>query len=514
MAVLRAAVAVAAIAVCGALWVDERQAPHEARRLGQTEKQTVKAEYRGDASGDWFGTKAAEAEAEAHKAYLEAEKATEEVHSNLTAHQMEAIDRHAEADLRMEVSKEMKLDHVADSLDRESDAQIRTVDEVMRRSRQVEAGGGRDTADFERDIRKIEKEAEVDYHKDDKAINQYQRREREEASKWASEEQLGARQLRDARRQVDSANHEENQYQHHRGVMESETRKRLWQEADAMRREASNGTLPEEEVLRLLDTTKPVLDNMTWHMMTWGPENSTWFEERLDGVRFKSAAASAKMVEAVKHKVAVFHSSHLDYDTRQFVSLLARLFSDTRSEIGTLEQTTDAILDRLQRWDNANPEKFTYTLALALRGATGNVELRNHLLRLDTARLGQSNASEACGLLDGMMRSNMAPAYRSLGRMREALDNMSKIVPSMVQDMPVSAQAMVANRTTNVLNMAYVEHLALKESAIAILQDAAPVVLDRLRCEFQSASVRSSALGPAVAAALAAAVAAAACLGQ
>lgn len=281
-----------------------------------------------------------------------------------------------------------------------------------------------------------------------------------------------------------------------------------------MRREASNGTLPEEEVLRLLDTTKPVLDNMTWHMMTWGPENSTWFEERLDGVRFKSAAASAKMVEAVKHKVAVFHSSHLDYDTRQFVSLLARLFSDTRSEIGTLEQTTDAILDRLQRWDNANPEKFTYTLALALRGATGNVEFRNHLLRLDTARLGQSNASEACDLLDGMMRSNMAPAYRSLGRMREALDNMSKIVPSMVQDMPVSAQAMVANRTTNVLNMAYVEHLALKESAIAILQDAAPVVLDRLRCEFRSASMRSSALGPAVAAALAAAVAAAACLGQ
>merc|ERR1719382_1523219 len=153
-------------------------------------------------------------------------------------------------------------------------------------------------------------------------MNQLRRREREDASNWASEEQLSARQLRDARRQVDVAKNKENQYQRHRGAMESETRKRLWQEADAMRREASNGTLPEEEILRLLDVTKPVLDNMTWNMITWGPENTTWFEERLDGVRFKSAAASAKMVEAVKHKVDVFHSAHLDYDTRQFLALL------------------------------------------------------------------------------------------------------------------------------------------------------------------------------------------------
>jgi len=502
---LRATVAVAATAVCGALWVD-RQDPSDARRLGQTEKQMVRA----DSDVGWFGSEAAEAEAKAVKALREAEQATEELHSNLSKRQMEAMDRHAEAELSQEVGKELKLDRVVASMEREAEAQSRTIDGVMRMSRVVEAGEGRSAGDLEREIKRMEKEADADFDKEDRDIEQYKRREREEASQWAREQQAEKRQLRDARREVDIAKRKEIQYQHHRFAVESDTRRQLWQDADAMRREASNDTLPEAEVLRLLDVTKPVLDNMTSNMVSWGPENVTWFDERLEGMRFKSAAASAKMVEAVRHKVDVFRSTHLDYDTRQFVALVGKLFNDTRGEIRTLEQTFDLILARLQHWDSGNPEKLTYTLAVALRGVTGNVEFRNHLLMMDTALLGQANASEACGLLGGMLASNMAPAYTSIGRMREALDSMSKIVPSVMPDVPASAQAVVANRTNIVLNMAYVEHLALKESAATILQDAAPVVLDRLHCDFGSASVRSSALG----AVAALAVAAAACLGQ
>jgi hypothetical protein len=373
---------------------------------------------------------------------------------------------------------------------READMQSRAVENVeamMKRSlQQAKVDEEKEQAKFERKIQRMEKE-------DGEAMRKLERIEREEKARLANEERLGAKQLQLARREVDIAKRKANHYQTHRVALEAATGRRLWQEADAMRHRAmhSGGTLSEEDVLHLLDVTKPVLDRMTWNMNTWGPDDTVGFEERLDGVRSKSAAASAKMLEAVKHKVEVFHNDHLDYDTRQFLGLLARLFNDTKSEIGDLQQTTDAILGRQVRWDGPNPERFTYTVAMALKGITGNVEFRNRLLKMDTARLSQANATEACRLLGGMLEFNLQPAYRSLGRMRDALDNMSRIVPSVGQDMPVSAQATVANRTANVLNMAYAEHMAFTEAATALMQEVTPVVLERLHCDLKSASLPS-----------------------
>lgn len=499
--------AIAGLAICGALSVGAPAAdPSDARQLGQTGKQEVKVASGSEATGSWFGAEASTALADALRADHEAHRAAEEVHSSLSARQMEAMDRHAETDYNTEIGHENKLDHVIDSMMREADMQSRAVEtdeaKMKRRVSQAEAGAGRELAKFERELQRIEKE-------DGQAIRKLQRREHEEAARFAKEERLdrlGAKQLQDARRKVGIAKSKANRYERRRGFLEAETGKRLWREADAMRHKAmhSGGTLSEEDVMHLLDVTKTVLHRITWNINTWGPDDPSRFEQRLDGLRLKSTAASAKMLEAVKHKVDVFHSTHLDYGTHQFMFLLGRLFNDTKSEIEALQQTSDATLGSLVRWDGANPERFTYLLAVALKGVTGNLEFRNHLLKMDTSRLSQANTTEVCGLLGGMLEFNMQPAYRSLGRMRDTLDNMSRIVPSVAQDLPVSAQATVANRTANVLNMAYAEHMAFTEAATAILQGVAPVVLERLHCDLKSASLPSR-IGTTAAALVAAA---------
>jgi len=471
--------------------------PSDAMQLGQTDKKKkkkVRVASGSDATESVFGAEAAAAEANALRAEQEAQRAIEEVVSPLSARQMEAMSRHAEADYDMEVSHETKLDHVIDSMMREADLQSRAVENdesMMNRSVwQAKAGEGKELTKFERELQIIEKE-------DGDAIRNLERREREEAAKFANEERLqrlGAKQLQDADRKVDIAKSRAKRDQRRRGALEAETRRRLWREADAMRQKAmrSGGTLSEEAVLHLLDVTKTFLRRITWNMNTWKPNDTSSFERRLDGVRFESAAASARMLEAVKHRVDVFHSPQLEgYGTTQFLFLLARLVNDTKSEIGDLQQTSDAILGRLVRWDGANPERFAYTLAMALKGVTGNVEFRNHLLKMDAAPLFQANATEACGLLGDMLEFNMQPTYRSLGRMRDALDNMSKVVPSVARDMPASVQATVADCTANVLNMAYAEHMAFTEAATAILQGVAPVVLQRLHCDLKSASLPS-----------------------
>lgn len=505
MSRLRAAVAIAGTAICGALSVGAPPVdPSDARQLGQTDKQEVKAASGSSDAGSWLGAEATAALAGALRADREARRATEEVHSPLSARQMEAMDRHAQADYSMEISQETKLDHVLDSMMREADLESRVVENdeaTMDKSVwQAKAGDGKELANFERELTRVEKE-------DGEAVRKLERREREEAAKFAEEERLqrrGAKQLQDADRKVGIARIRTKRDQRRRVALEAETRGRLWREADAMRQKAmrSGGNLSEEDVLHLLDVDKVFYHRIIWNMNTWRPEDASLF----DRVRLESAAASARMLEAVKRKVDVFHGPQLEgYDTRQFLGLLGRLVNDTKSEIGALQEASDTILGRLVRWDAANPERFTYVLAMALKGVTGNVEFRNHLLKLDPARFSQANATEACGLLGDMLEFNMQPTYRSLGRMRDALDNMSTIVPSVARNMPASVQETVANCTANVLNMAYAEHMAFTEAATAILQGVAPVVLQRLHCDLKSASLPSR-IGTA-AAALAAAVA-------
>jgi len=307
----------------------------------------------------------------------------------------------------------------------------------------------------------------------------------------------------DARKAVDSAKAQERMYLSRAWALEHETKARFVQEAGAMRQEAASGTLSEHEVLRLLDITSADLANMTSALSSFGPDDvpALWIEERLEGSRRKSAATSAKMAEAVKHKLETFKSTHRDYDDKQFLARLAQLFNETKAEIRSFEETRDALMKRLQGWDKSNDEKLTYTLALAIDGATSSGEFRSHILRADTDSLRHADTSQACELLGKVVRSSMQPAYQSLARQKEALDGMSKIAPTITATMPSYIQETMANRTAALLEMAYAENLALRETAATILKEASPVVLSRLHCAMRSASLRPG-FGAAVVAAV------------
>ncbi|CAK0788475.1 unnamed protein product [Prorocentrum cordatum] len=234
------------------------------------------------------------------------------------------------------------------------------------------------------------------------------------------------------------------------------------------------------------------------HSMT-----AIWVEEKLDNSRSKLALASARMLEAIKHKVDTFKNNHLDYDNHQFLALLSRTLNETMGEIRTFEQAKDYQMTRLEGWDKSNGEKLTLRLAQAIHGVTGSVEFRSHLTQIDTAHLANLQMSEACGYLTSTVTAAMAPAYQSLAHQKQKLDDMSKIVPSVTAKYPAFIQERMGARASALLNMAYMENLALKEAAMNILKEASPVVMGRLHCTMHSASARAG-LGAAVLLAVAA----------
>jgi len=298
-----------------------------------------------------------------------------------------------------------------------------------------------------------------------------------------------------ARKQVDSALFKERAYLHQRPKMERETQERLGQEADALRKAAiENGTLSEDETIQLLDMTKQDLDNITITLAGLAKNKSmtaAWIEGKLDGSRSKVSASSAKMVEAIKHKVQVFKNSHIDYDDHQFLGLLARVLNETMDEVKIFENTRDYQMTRLDNWDKSNRETLTSSLADAIQGVTGSVEFRSRLTQIEPNRLANMQKTEACDYLTNMVSTAMSPAYQSLAHQKGKLDDMSKIVPSITSGYPTFVQESLGVRATALLNMAYIENLALKEVATNIVQEAAPVVMSRLRCAMSSAAARS-----------------------
>jgi len=197
------------------------------------------------------------------------------------------------------------------------------------------------------------------------------------------------------------------------------------------------------------------------------------------------------MVEAIKHRVETFKNHHNDYNDLQFLSLLSRTLNETMDEIKTFDSTKDFLMTRVRDWNQANDEKLTVNLANAIRGVTDSVEFRSLLMRIDTARLANTQVSEACGNLTSMVTTSMAPAYQMLVHQKEKLDEMSKIVPSVTWRYPDFIQERMGVRANALLNMAYIENLALKEVAMHIIQEASPVVMSRLHCTIHSASARS-----------------------
>jgi len=497
---VRIAAAALAFTACRALKTEpstmsesvEQPVPGDWRALGQTGKSMT------DSDGLFqFGAEVAAAEAAAVRAREEAAAAVaaEGGDAQVSARVMDAEARQAEAQAAKQDREQRMLDRVVDSMGHEADAEERSVDAMEQKLRHMESvvrhdltATGKKTEDTDMSPHwvidpKVELEDKI---------------ERKMDAELEKEEGQAAKLMVQARKQVDAALAKEKMYMHHRSSVEHETQVKLDAEADALRKEAAeSGTLSEEDTLQLLDISKQDLDNITITLAGFAkqrPDQMTavWIEEKLDSSRSKIAIASSKMVEAIKHKVELFKNHHQDYDDHQFLGLLSRTLNETMGEIRTFEETKGYLMNKFQGWDKANGEKLTLSLAQAIQGVTGSVEFKSHLLRIDTARLVDTQSThEACATLTNLVSTAMVPAYQSLSHQKEKLDNISKIVPSVTGKFPTFIQDRMGARAAPLLNMAYVENLALKEVAMGIVQEASPVVVSRLHCTVHSASVRS-----------------------
>jgi len=453
-------------------------------------------------NGEQVGLDVVTAEARARAARSELEKIeaeeSEEGIAQMSERQVDAQVRRAEAQLDTLMGEEGMIERVLDAYNAKGEVE---------RDAKYEATLEAELGNMEKEIKATDSEskafhgeteefhvrgdgAESDIHQELKLEHRQDRAEEVEEHREAKLWKL-------ATKKVENQMVKEKLYLHRRAMLEHETHQWLAQEAEAMRRTAATlGALGEGEILQMLDISKGDLDGMMIAMETFGRQghdNMTglWIEDKLAASRSKVEYASAKMLEAVKHKVETFKSMNpSDYDDRQFLVRLAHLLDDTRAEIGSVEEVKERERGRLENWDKADGEKLTYSLGLALQGVTGNVEFKSHLQRIDTARLAHVNMTDACGVLSDMVHSCMVPAYNSIHHQKETIDKMSRIPRAITANMPSHVQDTMANRTAAMLNMAYAHNLALKQVATVIVKEASPVVLSRLHCAISGAPQR------------------------
>jgi len=467
--------------------------PGDVRQLGQTGKATT------DATNWQLGVETAKAELAAMQAREDAAKALEAegTDAQISEKEMAGQIRHAEVEVHTADHEEAMLNRVVDSMEHEVDVESRAVDTMEDKFRRLSGEVRKDLG--QRIKHDLDEDSQLSGDLDnDPSYQREEKAERRLEKELAQEEGQEAKLLASARRQVDSAMAKEKMYLHHRAAVEHETQIRLADEADTLLKEAmAKGPLSEVDTLQLLDIAAEDLGNITSVLAGFAkqpPQNMTaiWIEEKLDGSRSKLAIASAKMLEAIKHKVETFKNNHLDYDNHQFLALLVRTLNEAIGEVRSFEEAKDYQMSRLQGWDKANGEKLTLSLAQAIhKGMTGSVEFRSHFTQIDTARLANLQMSEACGFLTDVVFAAMAPAYQSLAHHMEKLDNMSRITPTVTAHYPTFVQDRMGARAAALLKIAYVENLALKEAATSIMQEASPVVMDRLHCTMHSASARS-----------------------
>lgn len=507
----RIAAALAFITTCGALSLDGDTSPEsQSWSLGDSLDRVGRQVSKGVLDGDEVSAidqDVLAAEAAAQKAREElAEVLAEERerHIDISERQMDAESRRAEAQFhRTEVEEEM-LEKVGDTMDSEISSDERFVANAERQAEKLVAAADRVSADVKVWKGQQEEGGEWRDRSDDPAIRLEEQRERRQDRAFAQEEKRAAKLMKHALQESYGAVAKEKKYLHTRGATERETQSRLRQEADGMcQAAAASGTLSQDELLQMLDMTTEELIKITRNLTSFSSDSSMpalWIEDRLNTSRSKAVSSSAHMIEAIKHKVDNLKSTHTDYDDRQFLAMVAALIMETIEEFKSHEQVKDTFMSRLQGWDKSDGEKLTYKLALAIQGVTGSAEFKSHLLRIDTARLAHANMSEACDVLGDIVQTSMQPAFRSIGLQKESLDKMSRVVPTITASLNTYIQKKMADRAAAMLSMAYVEHLALKESALAILKEASPVVAGRLHCTISGASQRSG-FGVAVVAA-------------
>lgn len=435
--------------------------------------------------------KAAEAR---QKALAASEEALKEIGSSMSAEQLAARDRRAAAESKSEFVKHEKLQGLVDTMEHQVGLEDKVVGRLVHQSELVrdhkydkrtaqlnhkfdmqEKQAAKELADADAQDAKYMREAE-------KSFNNYETQVRHDKA-------MAAKEMHEVEKKYQSARAHAKTELKKVQEAETETAQRLWSEAEALRQEADNGTLAEDDVLSLLDLSKADLESLTKQMMLASEKNDTgaWFEARLDNLRQRSTTASAHMVETVKYKAAEFVNVHKDYNDHQFAALLARLLNETKSEVRTLLESNQGISVRLQNFQQMNVENMTSALALALDGVMANIEFKNHILQGDTSRLAHASEAEACEALSAILATNMQPAYKSIGHMKESLDNITKVMSTIVGNKQHAAE-MMEKRTHNLLNMAYMQQLAYKEGANTLMTQVAPVILNRMQCAFSAAS--------------------------
>merc|ERR1719356_1304827 len=509
---MRVAAALAFITACAALSLDGDTSPESRSwslgdsldRLGRhVSKGFENGEEVTEIDKDVLAAEAAAKEAREQLAEVLAEEREEHI-ANLSERQLDTETRVAEAQWHRTEIEEGMLDRVGDAMAQEIPADERYVADAERQALQLSAAAQRISRDVKVWKGQQEEGGEWRDESEDPVIKREEKRERREDRAFAQEEKRAAKLMKHALQESYGAVAKEKKYQRTRGAAEREIQARLGQEADAMcQAAAANGTLSQDELLEVLDMTKEELIKITTNLTSFSSDASMpalWIEQRLNTSRWKAISGSAHMVEAIRRKVETLKTTHSGYDDHQFLAMVAALISETLEEFKSYGQLKDTFMSRLQGWDKSDGEKLTYKLAQVIQGVTGSAEFKSHLLRIDTARLAHANMSEACDVLGDLVHTSMLPAFRSIGLQRDALDKMSQIVPTITASLNSYIQKKMADRAAAMLSMAYVEHLALKESALAILKEASPVVAGRLHCTISGASQRSG-FGVAVVAA-------------
>merc|ERR1719356_245581 len=215
----------------------------------------------------------------------------------------------------------------------------------------------------------------------------------------------------------------------------------------------------------------------------------------------------AHLLEAVNHTVIRLNETHEGYSDHQFLRVMSQFLTDVHNAVVQAEEENVIFGRRILSWSAWTPDKITGTLALAINSVTTNVEFKNHLLQVN-AGLSRSaaNASKACDNMAILLNSNLRPAYRDVEHIKDKLSNLSKVIPSIRSENRDLGPAMkfLENNSNSLLSMAYTNHLALKESSELVIRQTAPIIFQRLHCNFTGAGARAG-LGLAAAAAVAAA---------
>jgi len=483
---------------CSGLSIDPERALE--RALGQTDRSSAKAGQSSDAwrsraeaaarqaqANDWFGGAVAVAEEAAREAREQLERAQQELDTNMTLRQIEAVDSHAQAEAHSEFARQEKLQGVLSSMSHEFDATVREVAHRVKSDQETER---RKLAAYDKFMKKMERMEETDSEKAARELAKEQHREltleRMAMKDFQKEEKIEAKEMAQMKKELQKAEVHEKVIKKHRAEKEGEISARLWDEAEDLRVNASNlsnGTLSQDEVLSLLDISADELNNMTETISNLSGDTGAWFEERLRGIRYRSTTASAHLLQAITANVQELRSHHQDLTDAQLQHQIVRLLNETRNEVKLLQLESTAIHRRIDGWGRASPEKLSVALAGALDGVTNNVEFQNHLFEVDLGRLSHASQTEACRMLSALFMEDMQPAYRSIWRMREKLDLLTRVVPSALAGTP-EGMDVVAGRTRDLLNMAYAQHLALEQASRAVLAEAGPVIVDRLKCVF------------------------------